>query len=197
MAFVASAAYADGINLVTNGTFTANGTPPTFTTVFAPDSSSISGWTVVSGSVDLIGDYWQGPLAGGNSIDLDGDSPGAISQAFSDTAGQVYTVTFYLSGNPDGPPITKTLDVSVDSTLETYDYTIADNSHSNMDYVEESFTFTGTGMDTLTFTSGDNGSPYGPVIGDVSVVPDGGTTTLTLLGLAVAGLAGLRRKLSD
>ena len=35
LAFVASMAYADGINLVTNGTFNAGGTPPTFTTVFA------------------------------------------------------------------------------------------------------------------------------------------------------------------
>jgi len=195
MAFVASAAYADGINLVTNGNFTANGTPSPFTTVFA-EGSGISDWTVESGSVDLIGTYWQGPLfpTGGNSIDMDGDSPGSISQSFSDTPGQVYTVTFYLSGNPDGPPTTKTLDVSVDSTSETFYYTIGDNSHTSMDYVEESFTFTGTGPDTLTFTSGDNGSPYGPVIGHVSVIPEGGTT-LVLLGLAVAGLAGLRRKL--
>ena len=156
---------------------------------------------MASGSVDLIGGYWQAPPTGGNSIDLDGLQPGAISQSFLDTDGQVYTVSFWLSGNPDGPPETKTVDVSAGGTSETFTYTIGANTEPAMNYVPESFTFTGTGSDTLTFTSGDPGTEpsgeipaYGPVIGGVRI-PDGGTT-LVLLGLAVAGLAGLRRKLS-
>ena len=73
--------------------------------------TSIDGWTVDAGSVDWIGTYWPAQ-DGSMSIDMSGADAGAISQTFATTIGNTYTVSFYLSGNPAGPPTVKTLDVS-------------------------------------------------------------------------------------
>jgi len=73
--------------------------------------TSIDGWTVDSGSVDWIGTYWVAQ-DGSKSIDMSGTDAGAISQTFATTIGNTYTVSFFLSGNPAGPPTVKTLDVS-------------------------------------------------------------------------------------
>jgi hypothetical protein len=128
---------------------------------------------------------------------MDGNSPGAISQTLTTTAGQLYDVSFYLSGNPDGFPQTKTLDVIIGGSPTLFTYTLTGNK-SNMDYVLESFAFTGTGgPTTLEFESLDVNSPYGPVIGDVSVSPVPEPTSLFLLGTGLATLAGfVRRKLA-
>ena len=59
-----------------------------------------------SRSIDLSGSH-----------DFDGQKWGSVSQAFATTIGQIYKVSFLISGNPDGDPLpTKFLDVSVDLT---------------------------------------------------------------------------------
>lgn len=84
-------------NIVLNGTF-SNSPGGAYTTVYA-GQNTISKWTVDSGSVDWINSYWQTPPAGGGSIDLDGNSPGSISQTLATVKNQIYQVSFYLSGN--------------------------------------------------------------------------------------------------
>src|SRR4051794_13237389 len=89
-------------NLVVDGGFTDAGAS-TFVTVFSPSTFGSGAWTVNSGSVDIIGTYWQPPIPGQGSLDLDGNSNGQISQALSGLiSGQTYALTFALSGNPDG-----------------------------------------------------------------------------------------------
>ncbi|HEY1925980.1 MAG TPA: choice-of-anchor C family protein [Caulobacteraceae bacterium] len=172
-------------NLVTDGNFDSPSGGGSFTTYFA--SQSFSAWTVDSGSVDLIGGYWQAP-AGAGSVDLDGNSPGAISQSITTGKG-AYELTFDLSGNPDGGPVTKTVQVTVGNATQTFTYDLAGNSHSDMMYVPESLKFTTSGPTTLTFTSLDVGTPYGPVIGNVSVagVPEPASWALMLLGAGALG----------
>ncbi|QOZ59540.1 hypothetical protein XH86_12955 [Bradyrhizobium guangdongense] len=58
-------------------------------------------------------------------MDLDGNSPGSISQTLTNLAAGNYAITFYLSGNPDGQPPTKTVQVGITgagSQTYTYDY---------------------------------------------------------------------------
>ena len=180
---------AHAANLVADSNFNTPFGGPTFTTESA--GTSFGPWTVTSGSVDLIGDYWQAPTTGGGSVDVDGNSPGSFDQSINTGAGK-YTLTFDLSGNPDGPPATKTLQVSVGGVTKTFSYQIGSNTHSNMMYVPESLTFTTTGPTLLTFASLDpSSSPYGPVVGDVSItagaVPEPASWALMLLGIGAMG----------
>ncbi|MBV8103990.1 MAG: DUF642 domain-containing protein [Hyphomicrobiales bacterium] len=185
--------------MVLDGDF--NNSDPGFATFFS--GSSFGPWAVTSGSVDLVGGYWQSPSGpnpptGTNgSVDLDGDSPGGISQGISGlTAGKAYTLTFWLSGNPDGPPTTKSVDVSIGSAVnDNFTYAIGTNTHADMMYTMESVTFTAGGANTLSFVSQDSASPYGPVIGGVSIltVPEPATWATMLLGFAGLGFAGYRK----
>ena len=145
VAAITSVSTAWAANVVIDGDF--NNSNADFSTI--PSGGSIGPWFVTSGNVDLIGGRWQSPSGpnpptGTNgSVDMDGVSAGAISQGISGlTAGKTYTLTFSLSGNPDGPPATKSLDVSIGSIADdNFTYTIGANTHSNMMYTIESLTF--------------------------------------------------------
>ena len=145
--------------------------------------TSMGPWTVTQGSIDLIGGYWQAPTAVGGSVDLDGYfSAGAISQSFALGAGS-YTLSFYLSGNPDGGSSLKSVQVSIGDALQTFtsDTSLMGNSHGDMRYVLQTLNFTTPGATTLSFTSLDDGSSaFGPVVGGVSLaaVPEPATWAL-------------------
>ncbi|WP_412125929.1 DUF642 domain-containing protein [Streptomyces platensis] len=65
---------------------------------------SIGPWTVDSGSVDLIGSgLWQA-ADGEQSVDLNGQGPGKVSQTFTTTAGKTYTVCPAPAGRRSVPP---------------------------------------------------------------------------------------------
>ena len=127
------------------------------------DGGTMGAWTV-NGSIDLIGSYWNGPPVGGNSVDLNGNFQGGISQTFDLAAGD-YILGFYLSGNPDGSPNVKTVGVSVGSTIAnpplTYLTTLDSNHTLNYDFHTLAFTSTGAPI-TLSFASQDAGA-YGSV----------------------------------
>ena len=94
--------------------------------------TSITGWTVDAGSVDWVGTYWPAQ-DGSMSIDMSGVDAGTISQTLATTIGNTYTVSFFLSGNPAGPPTVKTLDVSATggaAASYTYDV-IWERSHQH------------------------------------------------------------------
>lgn len=192
-------------NLVTNGTFEPlPPLGPAFQTVVSPDSTTIPGWTVASGSVDWIGTYWQAPpVLGGNSIDLDGNSVGSISQTIADlTVGDHYVLSFALSGNPDNIAVNpKTLTVTETgdvSSSKNFSYLVTgSNTEANMNWASESFAFTASASTTtIIFQSTDTPSsnPYGPVIGAVSLTPEPGFYGLLALGLSGVFFVLIRRK---
>jgi choice-of-anchor C domain-containing protein len=180
---------------LSNGTFADPACAAAYCTVFAPDSSTIANWTVVSGSVDLITTYWQAPPGGGNSIDMDGNAPGEISNTFATIAGVQYVVNFDLSGNPDGCGV-KTVQVSAAAASQnfTFDSCTIPNK-SNMLWQDPQFFFTAdAGLTTLDFKSLDASGPYGAAIGDVTVDPVPEPITVSLFGAGILAAAGLRRR---
>jgi choice-of-anchor C domain-containing protein len=131
--------------------------------------TSIDGWTVDAGSVDWIGAYWQAD-DGAMSIDMSGAGAGTISQTFETTIGNTYNVSFALSGNPDGDPAVKTLDVSATGgTVGNYTYDASANDLNNMNWTEATYSFLATSASTkLSFIS-TTATPFGPAIDNVVV----------------------------
>ncbi len=148
------------------GTYVDNGSG--FEPLNAGDTS-LDGWTVDSGSVDWIGTYWPA-LDGSMSIDMSGADAGTLSQTFATTIGNTYTVSFYLSGNPAGPPTVKTLDVSATGgTVGSYTYDTTGNDLTRMNWTLETYSFLATSASTtLSFVSTTAGA-YGPAIDNVVV----------------------------
>jgi choice-of-anchor C domain-containing protein len=174
------------VNFVSDGDFTSPSGGASYATY---TSGSMGPWTVGGGGVDLIGGYWQAPAGTGGSVDLDGNAPGSISQGLSLTSG-TYLLSFYLSGNPDGMPPLKSLDVTLGSGAPTlFTYTTGTNTHTDMQYVLETYEFKANGATSLTFASADSGTPYGPVIGDVivSAVPEPATWSMLIFGIGAIG----------
>jgi choice-of-anchor C domain-containing protein len=91
-------------NLVSNGGFESPVAANPWSTIYT--GNGLTGWTIETGSIDLINGYWQ-PHAGSQSVDLAGDSPGKISQTINTVPGASYDLTFWMAGNPDiqGPKV--------------------------------------------------------------------------------------------
>jgi choice-of-anchor C domain-containing protein len=157
-------------------------------------------WTVGGGGIDWIGGYWQ-PYEGNGSIDLSGNHPGNISTTLWGTiAGEQYTLSFYLAGNPDqaGPKSLAVVIPGVQQEIFTFS---AANSALSMGWIEETFNFTASANDTvLTFMANPFvDSPYGPALDAVTVssaIPEPASMLTAGVGLLlVSGLLRLRKRL--
>ena len=88
-----------GLDVVQNGSFEQpTAIAPTFDTL---TGEQLDGWVIEQGNVDLISPGYWNASEGAQSVDLDGLSPGAISQAVSTVPGQRYDLTFDYSANPE------------------------------------------------------------------------------------------------
>jgi choice-of-anchor C domain-containing protein len=139
-----------------------------FITLFAGETD-ITGWTVSSGSIDLIGSYWEAS-DGDRSIDLNGNGLGAISQAFDTEPGAVYQVVFDMAGNPDGQGL-KVLLASANSTANEYEFGSTGKTRGEMGWTEMSFIFQASSdSTTLEFASVSPRGAYGPALDNVRVI---------------------------
>lgn len=134
-------------------------------------SADITGWTVVSGSIDLIGSYWDA-FDGDRSIDLNGNEPGAISQVFDTESGALYQVFFDMAGNPDDPGL-KVLVASANSMASEYEFDSTGKTRTEMGWTEMSFIFqASSNSTTLEFASiSPDDSAFGPALDNVRVIP--------------------------
>jgi choice-of-anchor C domain-containing protein len=196
-----------GVNLVNDPDFSQVAVSGSFTTYGV---GTMGGWTVSAGSVDLIGNYWQAPPGGGQSVDMSGNQNGTISQSITLGAG-TYKLTFAESGNPDGPPSLKQLLVGLGGApAQEFDYTIGANGRGNMQWITQTAYFTVSGGNgLLQFQDISSGAgfnnpvgpvgttPWGAVIGNVSLtaVPEPTTVVAGVgaLGLVLASMARPRR----
>jgi choice-of-anchor C domain-containing protein len=153
----------------TNGSFETGPAAGSFLTL-GSGNASITGWTVGGVGVDYIGTYWQAE-EGTRSLDLSSTGAGSISQTFDTILNRVYSVNFWLAGNPTGGPAIKTLRVSAPASQQEYTFNTTGRSRTAMGWVEHEFLFTAASTSTtLTFAS-LNSTAYGPTLDNVSVTP--------------------------
>jgi choice-of-anchor C domain-containing protein len=179
---------------VQNGGFEAPGTfTGSFQTINA-GSSSLTGWTIESGSIDLINAYWQSG-SGKYSLDLSGNAPAMISQTITDLViGQQYRLSFLLAGNPDGSPVAKSIGVSIGGTSQTFSFSTTGKSRASMGWTEKSLDFTaGANSLVLRFSALDAG-PFGPALDNVAIAPIPLPAGAPLLLAGLGALALMRRR---
>lgn len=201
-------------SLITNGSFEDGPNPGAFKTLSAGDTS-IPGWEVIGGvypngdakgSIDYIGGYWTAS-DGYRSLDLDGITPGGVQQTFATEPGQEYRVTFDMAGNPEGPPVIKTLLTTANGSRTVFDFQIVGTTtKTNMNWQRKSFDFTATESSvTLTFQSltdpsgipGTAGKPgsFGAALDNVAVwaVPEPVTMFGAFMAVSSLGMYIRRR----
>ncbi|MCL6730112.1 choice-of-anchor C family protein [Sphingomonas sp. SE220] len=181
---------------IINGSFEDGPDPGSFTEHVAGDTS-ITGWTVSSGTIDYIGSYWETPF-GENSIDLAGSSLGSITQELTGlNIGQGYTITFWASKNPDGGSDPRTGLVSVGGQTGAFAYS-AFNSLADMQWAPYSFYFVADATSMfLTFAADASaGCCFGPALDNVGIidaVPEPEVWAMLLLGFFGIGVQMRRR----
>lgn len=134
-------------------------------------------WVVASGSVDLIAPNFWSPADYRQSIDLNGGSPGAIYRDIDIPAGEVFRVSFAMSGNAACGAAVKTLQVHYgDQLVGEFSFDSTGATPANMRWTYQQVSATGRAETTpLRFTSTTPGA-CGPVIDNV-VISLGGQAT--------------------
>ncbi len=161
----------------TNGSFENQVVAGNFATLNTGDTT-LTNWTIDSGSVDHIRDYWLAS-DGVQSLDMNGISAGSISQTLTTIPGATYNVAFDLSGNPENSgdsnlssqsnKVLRASATGVASQDFTYDTSTKLNSLVDMKWEANVYSFTATTTNTtLTFAS-QIGGAFGPALDNVSI----------------------------
>ena len=192
---LAQSVSANAPNLITNGGFEDTAFSGDFET-YSAVSGGLTGWTIETGSVDLINTYWN-PAGGAYSLDLSGNEDGVISQSFATVVGQRYLVSFAMAGNPDDTNHpNKTMEVGL-SLGDYYTFNTTGKTHSDMGWAQNSFEFKATGtLSELYFLSANEyNSPYGVALDNITVtaIPEPESFAMFLAGLGLIAAVARRR----
>jgi hypothetical protein len=148
-----------GPNIVNNGSFEAdNVATGGYVYLTAP-----SGWTASNPGVNEVADTWNG-IPGTDGPQWIEFSSNALSQALSTQAGQNYTFSFDFRGGDQGSGDQQRFRVRVNGQLLDLVDANGVNSWNN-----KSYTFTGTGNDTIRFERLTGGVDTGVWLDNVQV----------------------------
>ncbi|MCC9607739.1 DUF642 domain-containing protein [Blastopirellula sp. JC732] len=143
--------------------------------VFSSYGAMPHGWVIESGTVDIVGNYWEA-RKGKQSLDLSGAhaAPGTIYQDVRTEKGAWYLLRFAASGNPEpaDQPTIKKLRVYFDGELlDELQFDVAgdDFEHVNWHYYKYKVKASGD-VSRLKFQSLTE-SMCGPILDDVSMTP--------------------------
>ncbi|MEA2558154.1 MAG: hypothetical protein QOG88_1692 [Actinomycetota bacterium] len=169
--------WANAAAIVDDGDFESPTVPAgDFATVEA--GSTIGSWYVVTGSVDVVGDYVPGgfgwhPASGVQSIDLAGANPGSIVQRVPTVPGQLYLLRFAMAGNPAGGPKVKRMAITWNhGSLERLSFDSSVHTLDSMGWQYHEYTVMATKVHTqLKFRAAKSEFFCGPTLDDVSVTP--------------------------
>jgi choice-of-anchor C domain-containing protein len=206
-------AWAGPSNLVTNGSFEEQQVSAKDDAnpggIWLPAGSDyLTGWTIVSGSVDLVRSG-SAPSDGYQSLDLNGNEAGIIEQIIHTAPGAWYLLQFDMAGNPVEDPLAvvtpadKTMDVLWGpDVVMSPDYNVKTMGSSNYDMRWTTLSVllqATTDQTTLGFRSTTMISRCGPMLDNVRLypvpaVPEPGA--LAMLGGMLIAPAGwlLRRR---
>lgn len=183
------------------GTFTPDGNGAD---TLGVGSTTMTGWTVVNGSVswDQSGAFGITTPDSSNYLDLTSyrDAPpyGGVEQSLTTTAHGIYQLTFLLGsasqyGIPDA--ITASINGVALSPVATSTLTGTNN------WETETYSFTATGSSTTLDLIGSFANPHYIGLADVAVVqtgvsavPEPSTWAMMILGFAGIGFVAFRRK---
>jgi PEP-CTERM motif len=160
-------------------------------------------WVVNAGFLLRAGSFNQVVVtpalvnSGNNALqfgNLDSEPAAGIAQLLTDTSGQSYTVNFFMFDS--GAPAQNASDF-FDAQINGTNKVTLTGVTAPGTYTDFTFSFTGTGSDTLAFLADTNNGFFH--VDDVSVVANGAAATpepssLLLLGTGLLGLWPLARR---
>jgi choice-of-anchor C domain-containing protein len=160
-----------GADLLVNGSFEAGPTIPSLNPIFtvAPGGTALTGWTVTGGAINIIADNYWVPLSGHRSLELSNTGPGAIQQDLATSAGSIYRLTFWISGEPFSSPTIKHLRLTAGSTVQDQTFDITPAWHWDMAWTQRTFDFAATGSTTTLQLASMDASQWGPALDSMKV----------------------------
>ncbi|MDP3370869.1 MAG: PEPxxWA-CTERM sorting domain-containing protein [Brevundimonas sp.] len=163
-------------------------------------SLPLPGWTVDSGSVDIVTNdtAWSPAYEGTKALDINGFGPGSISQTFATVIGQLYRVSYAYSRNASGAldPATATISAPGGASVGISAANGAFGSPSNITWQTGSFTFLGdatTGTLQLSTDNAGAGGVFFDAVSVTAIIPEPTTWALMIGGFGMVG-AVLRRR---
>ncbi len=194
-----STSSAQAAELIVNGGFEAPVIGANnFSNYVAPGTlNGESGWTVVTGDVDIVRNLFGGGSAfeGEQFLDLWGYNPGVIAQSFATVIGAQYNLTFAYSHNSFGGLASASALFAAGDLVGSVTHATGNGSNLDWQIFTGGFTATDT-TTTLTFVNTDGGNNAGILLDGISVaaVPEPATWGMMILGVGVIGTIMRRRR---